>query len=353
MNLQTVLNQNKKVIDDQLEKFFSKKEKQHRLIDPSLSQVTQIVAKQALSGGKRIRPLLAQVSYKLSGGKNLSRATKASVSLELLHQYFLVHDDIIDRDEKRYGQPTIELQYQKLFRQKYKARDKHLGLSLGIITGDYICALAHSAILESGFNSEKITNSLKLLEKAIFLTSAGWQIQFFQNQEKLKTANEKISLKGAELVSARYTFETPLMLGTLLSGNNKYDAILKNYSKNVGLAFQIKDDILGIFGEPSITGKPAGNDFREGKKTLLVLRAYKKATNEDKKFIEKYLGKQITQTQLKRLKEIILSTKSLYYSAQLAEKYAYKGIKSIISLPNSTQKSTLEELAKFVVNRDK
>lgn len=353
MNFKVYLSRHKKIFDKELDRFFQEKKKEFRQVDKVLYDLTVKVQKQALRGGKRLRPLLCLLAYDLAGGKDKKKIIKAGIALELIHQFLITHDDIIDRDEKRYGKASMWRDYQNTFEKKYKKKDIHLGNSMAMIAGDHMNILARAALNESSFDNKTLNKANNWFNTLLFDTFAGWQIQYFLNFEDIDKVDEKIFLKGMRLVSGRYTFEGPLVLGLILAGNKKPEKALRIYSENVGIAYQITDDILGMFGKSKDTGKPVGNDFREGKKSLLVLRAYKKANNEDKKFLKKLLGKQFTQRKFKRILKIIIDTGSLKYSLQLAKEHVEKGKKAISSLKQSNQGvvEILHHLADFAVER--
>jgi len=131
--------------------------------------------------------------------------------------------------------------------------------------------------------------------------------------------------------------------------------ILTEYGQNVGMAFQLQDDILGMFGDTKETGKPVGNDLREGKKTVLLQRAYRAANEEDQKFLEKVCGKKFSENDLKRAQKIMVKTGALAIAQKMADEAAQKGLAALNQLSQEQQESVegqvLKELAQFVVRR--
>lgn len=354
MKLQTYLEETKHLIDDALVDFFLQRKKLFTVIDPTLVELLDAVTAQTLRSGKRIRPFLARIGYELAGGSDLDKITQLGVSLELLHQYFMVHDDIVDRDEKRYGADSLHVAYQKKFAERYHQNDSHLGLSLGLIGGDLLQTLSSQALME--VSCPEVTKQLltqKMLD-TIYETTAGWQIHFFMNYEPVAQVDAALFLKGMELVSARYTFEAPLMMGMLLASGPDYSDSLKKYAYHTGMAFQIRDDLLGMFGDTNIIGKPVGNDYREGKKTLLVLHTYQNSTNEQKLFIENTLGKDIDQSTLLQVLKLMKETGALDHSNSIAHQHILKAKEALLSLPQtSSQTQLLSELSDWVLQRDR
>ena len=274
---------------------------------------------------------------------------------EILHVFILVHDDIADRDLKRYGGPTLEADFQNQFKERFGYDNKMFGQSLAIIGGDLLHVLATGVLDDANAPAELKIKVQRHIQNVLHQVIAGWNIHFWQNSVPLSEAKSERYLKGMELVSASYTIQGPLEMGLILSGTqDKYSKILAEYGYHVGMAFQIQDDILGVFGDSKQTGKPSGNDIREGKKTLLVLEGYQKASDSQKKILEQHIGNtEITDQDLNAVKEIITSTNSLELSKQTAAEHAQKAQTILEKLkdvdPDSKQK--LQELAEFVVAR--
>ena len=307
-----------------------------------------MIEKQILRSGKRIRPFLLGLTYEIAGGEDKELIIRIGSAIELLHQYFLIHDDIVDRDDRRYG----DLSLHRVFENKIG--DSYSGISMAIIAGDYINSLVHEIIINADIEGDKKIEILNLLHQTIQNTMVGWQIHYFQNKIPIEQASEERYLRGMELVSAKYTFETPALMGLMLQNNQELIPDLKECARLVGMAFQIQDDVLGVFGNTDKTGKPIGSDLREGKKTLLILRAYKNANIEQKRFISDYLGKEIDQKQLDELRDIITQTGSLTFSQDMAKSYINEA-KSLLNNinVNSNKLKVLRQLADFVISREK
>ena len=163
-------------------------------------------------------------------------------------------------------------------------------------------------------------------------------------------------MKGLELVTAKYTFVAPLKIGASLGPKNSsaLEHALEKYGLAVGTAFQIQDDILGLFGDPEDMGKPVGNDVREGKKTLLLQKAYQLAGKNDRQFLADVCGRELQAGELEQVQSIVKETGSLAYSQKLAEKYIAEGTAALGELDQkSAEVGVLKELAEFVVGRKK
>jgi geranylgeranyl diphosphate synthase type I len=348
MNLEKALLENKEQIDEFLSDYLYQKKAEANKIDEELSDQIDLIEKQILRSGKRIRPFILRQANQLAGGENMELVTQLGAAIELLHQYFLIHDDIVDQDEKRYGDLSLHKKLEE------KMEDSYSGISLAIIAGDYVNSLVGEIILKLDIEDKKKVEILQLINQTKQNTQAGWQMHYFQNKIPVFEAKEEKYLKGMELVSAKYTFETPMLLGLMLENNQELVPTLKRFAYLVGMAFQIQDDILGVFGNSDKTGKPSGNDLREGKKTLLILRAYKNGDIEQRKYINDHLGKEIDQKQLDELRDIITQTGSLNTSRDMARTFISEA-KAILKDfdTDNIAAETMKQLADFVISREK
>jgi len=176
MNLKIALAENKKQIDSFLSKYLTEKAEEIDKQDSELSSHINLIKKQILRSGKRIRPFILGLTYGIAGGKNQELVIRLGSAIELLHQYLLIHDDIVDKDDKRYG----DLSLHKVFEDKMG--DSFSGISMAIIAGDYINSLVHDIIIKTDIKAEKKIEILSLLHQTIENTMMGWQIHYFQNK---------------------------------------------------------------------------------------------------------------------------------------------------------------------------
>ncbi|OGJ22511.1 MAG: hypothetical protein A2804_03080 [Candidatus Pacebacteria bacterium RIFCSPHIGHO2_01_FULL_46_10] len=354
-NLKDELQSFSQRIHDELIAFFAKKRKEAQKTDKTLEEIVDLLEELMLRGGKRTRPFLCWIGYTMMGGKDQKHILRACTALDMLHFYILSLDDMVDRDTVRHGGPTLEEEYKLVLKNLPEDQRPHYARSFSEIAGALLFSYAHECMRTSGLPAEYILESLGVMNKEMFQdTATGWKIHMMQNWESLETATEDRFVKGLNLVTAQYTFVGPLLIGTILAGKRKeYEKPLREYGMEVGTAFQIHDDVLGLFGNPEKTGKTVGNDVREGKKTLLIQRAYKTATEEDKAFLKNVLGSNLTEQDLKKVQDIVQKTGSLEYSKTRAAECVQKGVTALSSLPESHQKSLLIELAQFVITREK
>lgn len=342
--------------DRVLENFFDRRIAEYGSIDPILTEMLELLSRQALRGGKRVRPFLCYLGYRLGGGVREKKILKACITVELVHQFLLIHDDIADRDEQRRGELSLHLTYEKLLEQRYHRKNSHLGEALAMGAGNLLYSLARQALYESDFPPKRIVEGGIWISEYLTKTVAGWAMQFYQLNQTIGKIDEADYLKATTLVNAYYAVEGPMVLGFILAGNSDraLRTMVTQYAIGVGTAFQIRDDILGMFGDTKQIGKPVGNDFREGKKTSLIIRAYNQANDSDKRFLEEKIGTLITAAELKQVQTIIQETGALDQATKLARDYVEKGKAALQTVDgNKHTLQLLKELADFVVEREK
>jgi geranylgeranyl diphosphate synthase, type I len=264
--------------------------------------------------GKRIRPVLFVIGYQGFTKRNAAGIYRSAVSLELLHDFLLVHDDIIDKSETRRGKPSMHAML-----NRYLAPCQNLkfnGQDLSIVVGDVIYALALHAFLAVRENKDHKEAALKKLIEAAIYTGSGEFIELLSGTKKLERINKNEIYKIYDYKTANYTFATPLVMGALLAGADKKQAdILFKYGILLGRAFQIKDDILGIFGEKKETGKSNLTDLKEAKKTVLIWYAYRHSDNKNKAAIKRIFSKNnVGRQDLLKMRRIIRQTGALDYA---------------------------------------
>lgn len=326
--------------------FFKGKIKDANKIDPVAAEAL-VRLEEYMRGGKSVRAALVALGYKLAGGKNLKNILGPSLAVELMHNALVIHDDFIDKDEMRRGKPTVHKTYAK-------KHGDHYGASMAIIVGDIGIFLANRLIAESNFKKEIVSKAEVVFNMLLLNTGYGELMDIdFDYRDKIKW--EEV-LKVRIYKTAHYTFVMPLLVGAILAGGDKkLTDLLKKYGEPVGLAFQLRDDYLGIYGDSAETGKSNDSDIREGKKTLLYLQALKKAKSGDLKYLKNWYGsKKIDNSKIKKIREIIRESGAVEDTQKASLDFVKKG-KSYISkiTKNQDLSSTLISLADYMVERDK
>lgn len=261
-------------VEKSLERFMTQVKDDYRLhlAHPSLYES---IREFSLRKGKRLRPLLLILSYQgySEPGKKIAQSVyNASTCIELLHNFMLIHDDIIDRSDLRRGRPTLHRLLSKTVKTKEQER---LGSDLAIIAGDIVYALAIDAFLNVQEAPERKERALKYFIQTAAFTAMGEFIDTVQGVEKLEKVSEEGVFLNYTLKTARYTFDCPLVTGAILAGaDNNNIKKLSELGNLIGQAFQIQDDVIGIFDSEQNIGKSILSDLAESKKTLLVCHAY-------------------------------------------------------------------------------
>ncbi len=308
-----------------------KKDYKMHLVSPVLYES---IREFSLREGKRIRPLLMILSYKgyhPSKKRIPSSLYNASTCIELLHNFMLIHDDIIDRSDLRRGKPTLHKILGKIIPTK---DSKKLGYDLAIIAGDIVYAFAIDAFLSIKECKERKERALKYFIQTAAFTAMGEFIDTLHGVEKLNKIKEKDVFLNYTLKTARYTFDCPLVTGAILAGAPEKD--IKKLSKLgilVGQAFQIQDDIIGIFGSEKKIGKSILSDLAESKKTLLVSHAYENLSSSKRREFMKYFNKpRKTYKDLVAVRKIFIKAGSLDYCMKEISTRVAKSFKIMESL---------------------
>jgi geranylgeranyl diphosphate synthase type I len=338
-------------IEDQLDKLIIQCEKQDSLMTQALRHTKNII----LSGGKRIRGALLFYGYLGSGGRDKKRIIKISAAFEIIHMFLLIHDDIIDHGALRHGKRTVHLMIAgKKGKKLSPQKASHLGESVGIILGELLYSFSNKIILEAGFDCKTTLSAMNRLQEIISTTILG------QSQDiKIEYggySGESDVLAMYENKTAKYTFEGPLQAGMLLAGcsDKKAHGQISNFAVPLGIAFQIQDDILGIFGSEKKIGKSAVSDIAEGKITLLVVKTRQLANESQRKKFNHILGKKnVSPKEIGTFQQIVKDSGALEYARKMAAEKLAQGRKEIekaIILPES--KRFLLGLVQYLEERE-
>lgn len=315
------------------------------------------IHKRLLLGGKLIRPTLIRLAFSLSNQRSDENVLKVSAAFEILHRFLLVHDDIFDRDQLRHGGPTLEKAYQDRFRETFPDQSSDIyGKGIAMIGGDLIHTFAYDLIIQSGFESTIINHAITAFNQCLSLTVAGWLTETELKFTSLDKITESEIMQAMKLVSAHYSVLWPLRIGQICSASNPstYLEPLEVYGRNIGLAFQIQDDILALTGNSTKMGKKVGNDLQEGKKSIVLLKAFNRSNKDDQQFLQSTLGKDIDQQTLNKVQSILKKTSALEDTQKLQNKLANKGISVLDELPSTYDQTAIERLkqiAIFLTNR--
>jgi len=266
--------------------------------------------------GKRIRPTLFVVSYLGFAKKPASGLYRSAVSLELLHDFMLVHDDIIDKSATRKGEPSMHEMLNKHL-ANYK-KIKFTGQDLTIVIGDVMYAMALEAFLSIKEGRLRKEAALKKLIQSAIYTGSGEFIELLSGAKNIDKITKEDIYKIYGLKTANYSFATPLCMGALLGGAEKEQTdLIFNLGIYLGRAFQIKDDYLGLFGKERKTGKSNLTDLQEAKKTILIWYAYNKSLKKDKLTIKRiFAANKVDKKDLLIMRRIVSESGALEYAGK-------------------------------------
>lgn len=305
-------------------------------LDSDSPLISQVASHLLRPKGKRIRPALVFLSFGLCGDSNPnvkanSRAMNVALSIELIHNATLLHDDVIDQSRIRRGQVSVNHKWSNL---------------AAVLMGDFLLANAFRLLVKT--DSPYLLSSIS---KATELVSIGEmnQIQERHNYEIAeKTYFQIIAEKTASLFAA--SCESGAIAA---EADQKSREQLKNYGLNLGMAFQITDDLLDWIGETEKTGKGLGNDLKEGKITLPLIHTLKSAEESSRKKIFKLLENDFNQKDFNQILSLIKGNGGVEYSQKKAKSFGEKALSQLSFLKDSEYKESLENLVSFVIKRDK
>ena len=309
-----------------------------------------------LSGGKRIRPLLCIATYNAFKDKPDNKIVMPSVGTEFLHNASLIHDDIIDKDDFRRGKPSFHHRFRK-YHEKYNLKKmvaEDYGTNIGIIGGDTAFFMGLEAYLFNDFDKNLNLKAIEYYEQVFKEISDGVLIEVdMVNKKSLNVQDyiEMISLKTGALI------EKSMLIGANYAEvDKKYYKQLSIYGINLGIIFQIIDDILGTFGDEKVTGKPTDGDIREGKKTCLLIEAYNKLDNGKKNRLTELIEKQnMSNEDVQDVKKLFQEAEVISSCKNLANNYFREAKDNLSKLEPAINQSELEffkNILKFVNERE-
>ena len=355
MNAKETLKNFKGDVEKEIEKYFELKRKEASEISPHCKEMVDFVADMTLRGGKRVRAAILYYSYMAHGGKDKKAIMKVAVAMELMQTYLLIHDDIMDNDNLRRGGITVHKAYQSIGEERYpESNTRHFGVSAGLLAGDLAGTMANEIMMQSGFEFSYLSKALNIFNTMYIKEYYGQLLDILSEMRNDVTKDEVILTH--QLKTVPYTFDAPLKMGAVLAGADERELKkLDQYAIPLGTAFQIQDDILGLFGTQEKLGKPVASDLREGKRTLLILDAIDKGDKDQKGVIAMCLGnRRVNMGGLKAVRKVIEDTGALKKSQELAEKYVSDALAALSKNKNldGEGKEFLLGIADYMVKRE-
>jgi geranylgeranyl diphosphate synthase type I len=320
-------------------------------LDPALTAPFDALAGLVLGSGKRLRPAFLHWAFVSAGGEARDpRVTDAGAAYELLHAFALLHDDVMDGSPTRRGRPTAH----RAFTGRHQAsgwagEPRRFGEGVAILVGDLAFVYADRLVAGAPPAALAVWDELRI------------ELNVGQYLDLFGTATRSRELAAAERISryksGKYTIERPLHLGALLAGPGCPAALLASlgaYGRPLGQAFQLRDDVLGAFGDEALTGKPVGDDLREGKPTPLVALAAAAANSSQAAVLDRVGGADLDDDGVAAIQQVLVDTGALGEVEELIERLAGEALDALdaAEVPDDARKA-LAELAHHVAWRER
>ncbi|TLM81581.1 polyprenyl synthetase family protein [Pseudarthrobacter sp. NamE2] len=323
-------------------------------IDPIMGSISNLV-----TGGKRLRALMCYWGWRGAGGHaGAGEVVSAGAALELFQAAALIHDDIIDRSDTRRGGPSVHRRFSQLHGEQGWALDsERFGQAAAILAGDLCLSFSEEAFTDIGERAASGSRARLIFNLMRAEVMAGQYLDILEEVAGPMRDRAGAVSRAQSIIrfkSAKYSTEHPLALGGALAGAS--DDLLRGYSAfalPLGEAFQLRDDVLGVFGDPLATGKPAGDDLREGKRTVLVALALDQAAPSESAFLDARLGSpDLSDDDIDEIRRIIEESGALQATEVLIDGFGSAAYDALDALPlDELPKTALRRLAEAAVSR--
>ena len=336
-------------IESSLKKFVTNESESISNIGNELAPVTSALSHFILDSGKRLRPLFSYVGYLGSAKEIRPQIISACASLELVHVCALIHDDLMDGSDTRRGAPSIHKEFERWHRQNGRSGSpQQYGASAAILLGDLALVWAEKALYQSGLKSDQLLRATSIFSELQIELMAG---QFLDVHEQSSlTSNIDRSRKIARFKSGKYTIERPLHFGAAISGDSSLQKPYSNYGIPLGEAFQLRDDILGVFGESKVTGKPTGDDLLEGKRTVLIAKTFELAGAQGALTLTQVFGnRDASPEMIEKCKNLIKDCGALTHVEKMIDDLVSQALNAVSGLKNEP---LLARMAEIVTKRE-
>lgn len=350
-------------ITDQLRRYLRDRRSEAAYIDSpegnDYGVLTAWLEEFTLSRGKRLRPVFAYWGWRAVATQEPDPDVLLLFSaLELLHAWALVHDDVIDASATRRGKPTAHVHFAALHRErKWRGPADQFGMSAAILLGDVAQAWADDIVsrVSQACLSPDAQRRVGRVWSDIRTEVLGGQyldiVAEASGAESIASAMNVATFK-----TACYTVSRPLQLGAAAAADRPdVIDIFGQFGTDLGVAFQLRDDVLGVFGDPAVTGKPSGDDLRSGKRTVLVAEAAELAEKSDPaaaNLLRTSIGTELTDAQVHELRDVIERVGALAAAESRIAALTQRALATLVSAPiNPAAKAGLSELARMATDR--
>jgi len=313
-------------------------------------------ARISISGGKRLRASFCWWGHlavaEPTGPEESTALLRACASLELLHASALVHDDYMDASDVRRGRPATHRAFEALHRENgWNASATQYGASAAILLGDLLLSWSDELLRTSGLPADRVLHALRYFDLTRTEVVAG---QFLDVSAQARgTTDVDVAMQVVRYKSAKYSIERPLHVGAALAGaSDDVIAQLSRFGLPLGEAFQLRDDLLGVFGDPAVTGKPAGDDLTEGKRTVLIALALDALPAADRSLLDGTLGRPLSTSEVTQLQDLIRASGAAEQVEEMITDLTDRALEALTSAPiRDEARSVLNDLAAAATQR--
>ena len=335
-------------VETRLRQLLSAERERWVALDPVLADPIDALAGLVLAGGKRLRPAFCHWGFVGAGGDPADpMLTDAGAAFEMLQGFALIHDDIMDGSSVRRGAPAVHRGFAGRHEaMAWSGEARRFGEGAAILVGDLALVYADQLLPEGPRALGELWDELRVeLNVGQYLDLIG---------TVTRRSDRLLARRVARYKSGKYTIERPLHLGATLAGRNELTEPLSGYGDPLGEAFQLRDDVLGVFGDSTLTGKPVGDDLREGKPTMLLAVAHERATESQRATLDQVGDPDLDRAAVEALQQVLIDAEAL---STVEEEIAALGRQATDALVHieitEPARDALADLARFVISREK
>jgi geranylgeranyl diphosphate synthase, type I len=335
-------------VEGRLRALLDAEEARWSAVDPGLTEPVDALRSLLLSGGKRLRPAFCHWAYVGAGGTDDALLTDVGAALELLHGFALIHDDVMDGSDRRRGVPTAHRTFgDRHDRERWRGESRRFGEGVAILVGDLAFVYADSLLNDVPRPARDVWDELRV------------ELNIGQYLDMLGSARGDADVDAARRIatykSAKYTVERPLHLGAALAGRlDELAGPLTAYGIPLGEAFQLRDDLLGAFGDEAVTGKPVGDDLREGKPTPLLAVARARANGAALAVLDRVGDPALDPASIAAVQEVLVTTGAADEVERRIEALTEEAVAAAGAVDlDVSAREALAELAAYVAWRDR
>lgn len=347
-------------ITEQLRRYVHHRRSEAAYLGDDYNTLTGWLEDFVLGGGKRMRPVFAYWGWDaVSTEAPDPDALLLFGALELLHAFALIHDDVIDASATRRGRPTAHVHFAALHRERsWHGASEQFGLSAAILLGDIAHAWATDVISGAGLCPPARQRVERVWSDIRTEVLGGQFLDIVAEAAPPASAAESVAsaMAVATYKTASYTVSRPLQLGAAAAADRPdVMATFQQFGTDLGVAFQLRDDVLGVFGDPAVTGKPSGDDLRSGKRTVLLAEAIQLADESNPAaadLLRTSVGTELTDAQVRELRTVIKDLGALAAAENRISELTQRALATLSAAPISvTAKAGLSELARLATDR--